>query len=179
MSRWADDDDDIIPTTTRTPLGKDNTCIEVKYSIDAATGLRRETTTKLLITTVTKRQSHRVKARKERMTYFGVACAEQENVTIQSRDEMAIENPKNEDAEGPDGEDPSKALAGNLNAFWAKQQRRQLERKYDVTDGGDEEEAEGAPGAGGKYVPPSQRAGLSSAGGKSLASMEVSTDLRL
>ena len=78
------------------------------------------------------------------------------------------------------------ALAGNLNAFWAKQQRRQLERKYDV-DGepeeGDDEDpagntdgrtmttpwAAGVTQAGGKYVPPSARgggAGPSMGGGK-------------
>ena len=75
-------------------------------------------------------------------------------------------------------EDPAQAIAGNLNAFWAKQQRRQLERKFDV--GGDDVGADAAAAgglaagwtqvgvggasaagaaAGGKYVPPSARAG--------------------
>ena len=79
-------------------------------------------------------------------------------------------------------EDASKALAGNLNAFWAKQQRRQLERKYDVPEEekGDDgwtkvgTEAKGAPAAStGKYVPPSLRQGGGTTG-KSLSERDSS-----
>lgn len=73
-------------------------------------------------------------------------------------------------------EDPAGAIAGNLNEFWAKQQRRQLERKYDVGDAEDGADggagggwtqvggASGGTGGGGaaKYIPPSQRAALAS-----------------
>ncbi|GMI29107.1 hypothetical protein TeGR_g11724, partial [Tetraparma gracilis] len=140
-------------------------------------GRKKKLTQKIQQRKLTKKQPLRVAARQSRMTYFGGALAdggaEQENVTIQSRDEMRIEDPRAEQEAGPGDDDPSKALAGNLNAFWAKQQRRQLERKYDVNGEDEEEEEGGAAGAAGKYVPPSQRAGLSSAGGKSLASMEA------
>ena len=97
---------------------------------------------------------------------------DQSNVTIQSRDDIYVEDP-NADTDLQE-EDVGKALAGNLNEFWAKQQRRQLQRKYDV--GGPEEEAQGADGwqkvggaadkAGGKYVPPSARGGALAKGGK-------------
>jgi translation initiation factor 3 subunit G len=177
MSRWADaDDEDIPPPSFRTALSKDSYA-ETVFSIDSQTGLRKKTVTKVQVATVQRRRSNRVADRRQRMVYFGAASADQENVTIQSRDEMLIEDPKAAESAGPDGEDASKALAGNLNAFWAKQQRRQLERKYDVTDGPEDEEgAEGdaaGASAGGKYVPPGQRGGGAASGGKSLASMEA------
>lgn len=105
--------------------------------------------------------------------------------TIQSKDEVFLEDP-NADTDLQE-EDATKAIAGNLNAFWAKQQRRQLERKYDVEGGaGGPDGPGGGPGgdggggggwtqvgaggatassnAGGKYVPPAARAGLSGGG---------------
>jgi len=63
--------------------------------------------------------------------------------TIQSKEEIFLEDP-NADNDMQD-EDATKAIAGNLTAFWAKQQRRQLERKYDV---GDSTGAGGPDGAG-------------------------------
>jgi translation initiation factor 3 subunit G len=104
-----------------------------------------------------------------------------QSCTIQSKDDIYLEDP-NADTDLQD-EDPAKAIAGNLNEFWAKQQRRQLQRKYDV--GGDEEGGAGgagdgwtqvgaggasaaiggAAGASGKYIPPSARAGLSGLAG--------------
>ncbi len=114
---------------------------------------------------------------------FGQAAIDEKegntNVTIQSRDDVYLEDP-NADTDLQD-EDVAKALAGNLNEFWAKQQRRQLERKYDVEAPGDGVvEAEGAdgwqkvgdkaPGIGGKYVPPSAR-GQARGGSGGLAAM--------
>ena len=111
-------------------------------------------------------------------------------MTIQSRDDIYVDDP-NADTDLQD-EDVAKALAGNLNEFWAKQQRRQLERKYDVDPatgsglaglaamgGGGNNDADAADaadgwqkvvegvavgGVGGKYVPPSARAGAKGAG---------------
>jgi translation initiation factor 3 subunit G len=91
-------------------------------------------------------------------------------------------------------EDVSKALAGNLNAFWAKQQRRQLERKYDVEGYVDEQDptsldpssnaSDGWQKVGGgagssttgdkstqKYVPPGAKAAGKSSGSGSLAAL--------
>jgi|Transcript_17869 translation initiation factor 3 subunit G len=139
-----------------------------------------KTTTKVRVTKDMVRENKDVKKRRL-WKKFGQAAVDedQSNVTIQSRDDIFLDDP-NADTDLQE-EDAGKALAGNLNAFWAKQQRRQLERKYDVdTTGG--EPAAGAEGDGwqtvnatGKYVPPSARgggAGTAMGGGaKSLAAM--------
>lgn len=120
-------------------------------------------------------KEHKRAAERRKWKPFGQAAVDedQSNVTIQSRDDIYVEDP-NADIDQQE-EDAGKALAGNLNAFWAKQQRRQLERKYDVDgdDTGDknptEDDSDAANGwnkvgassaaAGGKYVPPSARGG--------------------
>lgn len=152
-----------------------------------------------LLKTVTKIKVHRDRVResvdvekRRKWKKFGQAAVDedQSNVTIQSRDDVYLEDP-NADTDLQD-EDVSKALAGNLNAFWAKQQRRQLERKYDVdaddagagADGAADDgwtkigasgkTASGGAAGPGKYVPPSARGagGASAMGGaKSLAAM--------
>lgn len=105
--------------------------------------------------------------------------------TIQSKDEVFLEDP-NADTDLQD-EDATKAISANLNAFWKKQQMRQLERKYDVAgvqangapplaaaaaaaaasqgEGWTQVGSGGGAAAGGKYIPPAARAGLSGAGG--------------
>jgi len=158
-----------------------------------------------LVKTITKIKVHRDRLResvdvekRRKWKKFGQAAVDedQSNVTIQSRDDVYLDDP-NADTDLQD-EDVSKALAGNLNAFWAKQQRRQLERKYDVDaddaagGGADAAAADdgwtkiGASGkaaggaAGGKYVPPSARgggaAGSAMGGAKSLAAMAERAD---
>ena len=118
---------------------------------------------------------------------FGQAAIDedQSNVTIQSRDDIYMEDP-NADVDLQE-EDVGKAIAGNLNAFWAKQNMRNLQRKYDV-DGDDAGKGDGGAddgwtqvgaggggggggggGSGNKYVPPSARGGGGGMGGKSLA----------
>eukprot|EP00541_Cyclophora_tenuis_P016643 CAMPEP_0116560926 /NCGR_PEP_ID=MMETSP0397-20121206/11279_1 /TAXON_ID=216820 /ORGANISM="Cyclophora tenuis, Strain ECT3854" /LENGTH=333 /DNA_ID=CAMNT_0004086973 /DNA_START=28 /DNA_END=1029 /DNA_ORIENTATION=+ len=137
-----------------------------------------KTTTKLRITKDKVREHVRVEARRK-WKKFGQAALEEDtsNVTIQSRDDVYLEDP-NADTDLQE-EDPAKAMAGNLNAFWAKQQRRQLERKYEVDtenagdkDGGQQSgwtqvgSSSGGGsggGGGGKYVPPSQRGGAAGA----------------
>lgn len=113
---------------------------------------------------------------------FGQAAIDEESgtqTTVQSKDEILIDDP-NADTDLQE-DDPAAAIAGNLNAFWAKQQRRQLERKYDVAPGG--ADGSGPPGAGGewtqvgaggssgKYIPPSARAAAAAnaAGGGGMA----------
>lgn len=148
-----------------------------------------KTVTKLKVTTERRKEAKGIEERRK-WKKFGNAIHDSDKdgtqrSTIQSKDEVFLEDP-NADTDLQD-EDPSKAIAGNLNAFWAKQQRRQLERKYDVTGsdpaaagasagggwtqvGAGGAAAAGGPagaaaGAPGKYVPPAARAGLGGAGG--------------
>ena len=90
-----------------------------------------KTVTKVKVTKMVVRECKSVEMRRG-WKKFGQAALDTDtsNVTIQSRDDVQLEDP-NADTDLQD-EDVSKAIAGNLNAFWAKQQRRQLERKYDV-----------------------------------------------
>jgi len=153
-----------------------------------------KTVARIKVTTAMVREHVDVQKRRK-WKKFGQAALEEDtsNVTIVSRDDIEMENP-HADIDQQD-EDPTKAISQNLNAFWAKQQRRQLERKYDVEDTDVEAVQGGAAGlsaaekdagwkvvasaAGGgasgttKYIPPSQRAagGVAVTGGKSLAAM--------
>lgn len=145
----------------------------------------------LLIKTVTKQRVERYtvkepKGVQERRAWkkFGTAVQDEKDgtqTTVQSKDDVLMENP-NADTDLQD-QDETAQLSNNLNEFWAKQQRRQLERKFDVA-GADEEGAgdagaasggadgwtqvrggaAGAAAAGGRYVPPSMRGGAASAG---------------
>ena len=161
-----------IPPTHKSKVDSKGIQIVTSYSPHPThAGQLLKTTTKIRVTYATTREHVNVAVRR-RWKKFGQAALDedQSNVTIVSREDIYLEDP-HADTDLQD-EDPSKALAGNLNAFWAKQQRRQLERKYDVDD---DDEAGGAAkqqeqagwtqvvssgGAGGnKYVPPSQRAG--------------------
>jgi len=133
-------------------------------------------------------REHKSVETRRRWKKFGSAATtgDDSNVTIHSRDDIYLDDP-NADGDLQD-EDPSKALAGNLNSFWQKQQRRQLERKYDVDEvaPGAEKKDDGWTTVGsdnraasGKYVPPGARAGggVSGIGGKSLSAMAERTDL--
>lgn len=197
--RWgddADDDDDYATTNTeqKTSAGitippthtsrVDSKGIKLVTSYRAnpsnPSGLLK-TITKIRVNKVTTRE-HVDVAKRRRWKKFGQAAIDEKegntNVTIQSRDDIFLEDP-NADTDLQE-EDVAKALAGNLNEFWAKQQRRQLERKYDVDvpgaadDGGDGWSKVGADGkvgaAGGKYVPPSAR-GKGGSGSGGLAAM--------
>jgi len=142
-----------------------------------------KTTTKIRVTYDKVRENVAVAARRKWKKFGQAAIDEdQSNVTIQSRDDIYIEDP-NADVDLQD-EDVSKAISGNLNAFWAKQNLRNLQRKYDVDgddagkeggadDGWNTVGAGGAAPSGGKYVPPSARGG-SSMGGKSLSALAAS-----
>jgi translation initiation factor 3 subunit G len=151
---------------------------------------------RLLKTTTTIRVSHdKVRenvavAARRKWKKFGQAAIDldQSNVTIHSRDDIYMEDP-HADVDLQE-EDVAKAISGNLNAFWAKQNMRNLQRKYDVdgddaggkggNDGGNADDGWTQVGAGGggggggtKYVPPSARGGAGgpSMGGKSLAAL--------
>jgi translation initiation factor 3 subunit G len=137
-----------------------------------------KTTTKVKVNTVEVREAKAVEERRK-WKKFGDAvkddtAAPAQRSTIISKDDIFMEDP-NADTDLQD-EDPTAQLGNNLSEFWAKQRRRELRRKYEVE--GDETEAgDGgewtpvgagggtAAGTSGKYVPPSQRAGMAGAGG--------------
>lgn len=182
--RWGDDFDDSddeetpavadtkgetleIPPTHKSKVDSKGIQIVTSFRAGNQPGSLIKTTTKVRVSTAVVKE-HKSVAIRRKWKKFGQAALDEDtsNVTIQSRDDILMEDP-NADVDLQD-EDPAKAMAGNLNAFWAKQQRRQLERKYEV-GGGDEEKADqpAAPGwtqvtsgsKEGKYVPPSQRGG--------------------
>lgn len=183
-TRWGDDADDSddeqfpsssgeskmeIPPTHKSRVDSKGIQVVTSYRQHPSNpGQMIKTIMKVRVSTAEVRE-HRDVAKRRKWKKFGQAALDEDtsNVTIQSRDDIFLDDP-NADTDLQD-EDPSKALAGNLNAFWAKQQRRQLERKYDVDveEGGEKKEekgwttvaAGGGTGGAGKYVPPSQRGG--------------------
>lgn len=205
-NRWGDDEDEYDASKTSSnnaPLKSQLSIPPTHTSRVDSKGIKLVTSYRAnpsnpssLLKTVTKIRVHKVNVQEhvsvaKRRTWkkFGQAAIDEAehntNVTIQSRDDIYLEDP-NADTDLQE-EDVTKALAGNLNEFWAKQQRRHLERKYDVdanAGGGSGEETSAAEGgwqkvgkdgmstgatgsiATGKYVPPSARGGggVSSAG---------------
>ena len=137
-----------------------------------------KTTSKVRVTKDIVRENVMVDVRR-RWKKFGQAALDEDtsNVTIVSRDDVYLEDP-NADTDLQD-EDPAKAMAGNLNAFWAKQQERQLRRKYDVDEGAEGGAAAAGGGwtqvgasasaggaSSGRYVPPGARGGGAAAGSR-------------
>jgi len=205
-ARWGDEEDDSstegdiettqesqVKTSTGVVIPKAHTSRIDSKGIKTVTTYRADpgnpnqilkTVTKIRVYFDKVRENKDVEKRRQ-WKKFGQAATslDESNVTIQSRDDIYIEDP-NADVDKQD-EDAGKALAGNLNAFWLKQQRRQLERKYDVdssnlnAEPAENKEADGwtkvgdagAGKAGGKYVPPSARGGGGALGGKSLSAM--------
>lgn len=173
----------VPPTHTSRPDPKGIKTI-TSYRLDPANPQRLlKTTTRIRVTYDNVSENVAVAARRK-WKKFGQAAVDedQSNITIQSRDDIIMEDP-NADVDLQE-EDVGKAIAGNLNAFWAKQNRRNLMKKYDVDDeeGKKEGAAEdgwtqvgsgGGGGGGNKYVPPSARGGAGM-GGKSLAAMAAS-----
>ena len=187
-ARWGDDfddsDDEQLPQTTADVSQKEGELVippTHKSRVDSKgiqiiTSYRAHPTNPTqLLKTVTKQKVTYMKVRepkdvekRRKWKKFGQAALEEDtsNVTIRTTEDIMMEDP-HADTDLQD-EDPGKALAGNLNAFWAKQQRRQLERKYDVDVAPDDGGGWTQVGAGGttpgttagKYVPPAARAGL-------------------
>lgn len=180
-TRWGDDADDSdeehfpssngeskmeIPPTHKSRIDSKGIQVVTSYRQNPShAGQMIKTITKVRVSTAEVRE-HKDVAKRRKWKKFGQAALDEDtsNVTIHSRDDIYLDDP-NADTDLQD-EDPSKALTGNLNAFWAKQQRRQLERKYDVDveEGGEKKEESGwtqvaATGGPGKYVPPNLRGG--------------------
>jgi translation initiation factor 3 subunit G len=173
-----------VPPTHTSRIDSKGIKVVTSYRVDPSNPQRLlKTTTKIRVTYDKVRENVAVAARRKWKKFGQAAIDEdQSNVTIQSRDDIYIEDP-NADVDLQD-EDVSKAISGNLNAFWAKQNLRNLQRKYDVDgddagkeggadDGWNTVGAGGAAPSGGKYVPPSARGG-SSMGGKSLSALAAS-----
>eukprot|EP00526_Cylindrotheca_closterium_P017236 CAMPEP_0113614338 /NCGR_PEP_ID=MMETSP0017_2-20120614/7112_1 /TAXON_ID=2856 /ORGANISM="Cylindrotheca closterium" /LENGTH=321 /DNA_ID=CAMNT_0000523497 /DNA_START=29 /DNA_END=994 /DNA_ORIENTATION=+ /assembly_acc=CAM_ASM_000147 len=160
----------VIPPTHKSRIDSKGIQIVTSYRQHPANPKQLlKTVTKIRVTTQKVRESKAVATRRK-WTKFGEAVKDEsaeggQRSTIVSKDDVFLEDP-NADTDLQE-EDATTAIAGNLNEFWAKQQRRQLERKYDVGDGEPGAQsgwtqvgAGGAaanPAAGGKYVPPSAR----------------------
>ncbi|KAL7547027.1 hypothetical protein ACHAWF_010353 [Thalassiosira exigua] len=169
-----------IPPTHTSRVDAKGIKVITSYRQDPANPNRLlKTTTKVRVTYDKVRENAAVSVRRK-WKKFGQAAVDedQSNVTIQSRDDIFIEDP-NADVDLQE-EDVGKAIAGNLNAFWAKQNMRNLQRKYDVDgddagkggEGGAEDGwTQVGAGGGGKYVPPSARGGAGGMGGKSLSAL--------
>mmetsp|Transcript_9812 Transcript_9812/g.14193 ORF Transcript_9812/g.14193 Transcript_9812/m.14193 type:complete len:348 (+) Transcript_9812:69-1112(+) len=198
---WADDDDssasdsgEYIPTsgtsaggvrippthTSRLDAKGVKTVTSYRTSSNNPNQLIKSVT-RVKVTTVKVREHVDVNKRRKWKRFGQAAIDEdQSNVTIVSREDIYMEDPHADISLEED--DPTKAISANLNAFWAKQQRRQLERKYDVEE--TDVEAIGlsqadvnagwrqVPSSAGpqKYVPPG-RAAAANTGGKSLAAL--------
>ena len=188
--RWGDDVDDsdsdeevrfpkkegklTIPPTHRSRVDSKGIQIITSYRANPSNSSQLlKTVTKVKVSVEKVKEAKAVGERRQ-WKKFGQALQDekdQHNSTVQSKDEIFLEDP-NADNDLQD-EDVSKQLSSNLNAFWQKQQRRQLERKYDVSGGAEGDQAQpggegwtqvggaaAAPsGSSGKYVPPSARGG--------------------
>lgn len=132
-----------------------------------------KTITKVKVTTQKLREATAVEERRK-WKKFGDAvkddtAAPGQRSTIISKDDIFIEDP-NADVDLQD-EDPSLSISTNLNEFWEKQRRREMERQAgldgaDTTAGGGWTQVGAGGGtasaSAGKYIPPSQRAALAS-----------------
>lgn len=175
---WGDDDDE---EEYETPVD-DKTGIKQKVRTTVNNkGQKVRTTTTVRVFEKKIRIPKRVLARRN-LPKFGDALEGNVNVTIVSRELVSIEHPDDQ-LDGDD--DPN--LGGALSSFVLKQQERALEREHDIegllnSENFDEEafrsklgqnksdvakEDDSKPTAGGKYVPPSARGGVSSSDARS------------
>jgi translation initiation factor 3 subunit G len=163
----------VIPPTHKSAVDTKGIQIVTSYRLNPSNQKQLlKTVTRVKVSVATVRLAVACEERRLWKKFGQAAIDEKAGVksTVQSKDEILLEDP-NADADLQD-EDPAAALSGNINAFWAKQQRRQLERKYGVDEGGDA--AAAADGwtqvgvasatATAKYVPPAAR-GLATAAG--------------
>ncbi|KAL3805028.1 hypothetical protein HJC23_003256 [Cyclotella cryptica] len=175
-----------VPPTHTSRTDAKGIKIVTSYRVDPSNPQRLLKTISKIRVTYDKVRENRDVEKRRRWKKFGQAAIDedQSNITIHSRDDIYMEDP-HADVDLQE-EDVGKAISSNLNAFWAKQNLRTLQRKYDVdaddtkkdadaADGGWTQVGSGAAAAattGGKYVPPSQRGAAGGGmGGKSLAAL--------
>ena len=160
----------VIPPTHKSRIDSKGIQIVTSYRQHPANASQLlKTITKVKVTTEKVREAKAVEERRK-WKKFGNALKDgaegAQRSTILSKDDIFIEDP-NADNDLQD-EDAAKDLSSNLNEFWAKQQKRQLERKYGVEGkedgaaggGWNVVGAGGGAASGGKYVPPSARAAM-------------------
>ncbi|KAL3924492.1 MAG: hypothetical protein SGILL_001017 [Bacillariaceae sp.] len=163
-----------IPPTHKSRIDSKGIQVVTSYKQDPTNSSRLiKTVTKVKVTTQKVREAKAVEERRK-WKKFGEAVKDDtagvaQRSTIISKDDIFMEDP-NADTDLQD-EDPTAQLGKNINEFWAKQKRRELQRKHGV-DGGEAEGAAGggwtqvvaggaaASAAGGKYIPPSQRGAM-------------------
>jgi len=179
-----------VPPTHTSRVDAKGVKVVTNYRLDPANPQRLLKTITKIRVTYNKVRENKAVATRRTWKKFGQADndEDQSNITIHSRDDIFMADP-NADVDLQEEDNVGKAIAGNLNAFWAKQNMRTLARKYDV-DGNNagEEKDDGwtkvgvgsAGGGGSKYVPPSARGvgGMpragSAMGGKSLEALAAS-----
>mmetsp|Transcript_63161 Transcript_63161/g.72641 ORF Transcript_63161/g.72641 Transcript_63161/m.72641 type:complete len:327 (-) Transcript_63161:198-1178(-) len=163
----------VIPPTHKSRIDSKGIQIVTSYRQHPSNASQLlKTITKVKVNTEKGREAKAVEKRRQ-WKKFGNALKDgaegAQRSTIISKDDICIEDP-NADNDLQE-EDAAKDLSGNLNEFWAKQQKRQLERKYGV-DGSDLSAAvengwnvvgPGEKGAG-KYIPPSKRVAATASG---------------
>jgi translation initiation factor 3 subunit G len=179
----------IIPPTHKSRIDSKGIQITTSYKAHPAhSNQLLKTVTKCKVETIKVRECVSIEQRRNTWKPFGQALIDQRaavKTTVQSKEDIWLEDP-HADTDLQD-DDPAAALSGNLNQFWMKQQRRQLERKYDVGGATTAEEGAGAAGwtqvgktalgavaatTTGKYMTPAQRAGLASGEGLSGAAFQ-------
>ncbi len=187
-----------VPPTHTSRIDSKGIQVVTSYRLDPANSNRLLKATTTIRVTHDKVLEHVAVGARRKWKKFGLADTDedQSNVTIHTREDIYLEDP-HADIDLQE-EDAGKASLGNMNAFWAKQNMRTLQRKYDldgdVAMGGGGLDNEGgaggedgwtqvgsgggAAGGGAKYVPPSARGGggaaASGMGGKSLAALAAS-----
>ena len=170
-----------IPPTQKSRIDSKGIQIVTSYRINPShPGQLLKTITKVKVT-VEKVKEPLVVAERRLWKKFGQAAIDEKEgvkTSTQSKDEILLEDPN---ADTDLQEEDATATFGNLNAFWALQQKRQLMRKYEVSDrpedaadggsGWTQVGAGGAPASGAsgggttsnRYIPPSMRAGMAAA----------------
>ena len=168
-----------IPPTQKSRIDSKGIQVVTSYRINPShAGQLLKTVTKVKVTVEKVKEPLAVAERRLWRKFGQAAIDEKEGVktSTQSKDEILLEDPN---ADTDLQEEDATATFGNLNAFWALQQKRQLMRKYEVSDrpedaadGGAGWTQVGAPGGGAsgsgggtsnRYIPPSLRAGMAAA----------------
>lgn len=156
--QWVDEDDDDEEAPVVTGIRD-----KVSFS-ENAKGQKVKTITKVRSKEIKTRIPKRILARRN-LPRFGDAKSGEDNVTLVSKDIIAIEHPDDQLVEDA-ADDPT--IKNTLASFIQKQQERSLMRDFedDLEPGADDDkmgrEEPTGKGGDGKYVPPAERMRLAS-----------------